>query len=79
MIQPNTIVLDNNSFDKALSVCRGSYQKNLINGLQAISTADLKGKAKEYSAHYRKSIKNLLQRMNDEDVKYKIIKAKKEN
>lgn len=77
MTQPNTIILDNDSFNAAISVCRGVYQSDIINGRQAISTADLKGKAKEYGAHYRRSIRNLLQRMEDRDIKHKIIKAKK--
>ena len=51
------------TLNKALKLCRGIYQKNLLLGKQRLSGADLSGNAKKYIGKYRQSSKNLLNRL----------------
>lgn len=48
---------------KALKLAKGGYQINLILGLEALSGATLKGKARNYGRHYAESRKNLMKRL----------------
>lgn len=52
------------AFEQALSLCKGTYQENLIRGIEALSGATLKGRAKQYWARYRASRESLLARMS---------------
>ena len=56
-------ILCEEAFEQALALCRGRYQENLIRGLEALSGATLRGRAKAYGAHYKRSRENLLARM----------------
>lgn len=51
------------ALETALACCKGSYQRNLIAGVEALSGATLRGKAKSYSRHYKASAENLMYRM----------------
>ena len=46
-----------------LDLARGSYQRALLIGYARWSGSDLKGRALKYSAHYARSRKNLLARL----------------
>jgi len=48
--------------DAALALCRGTYQRDLLMGREAISGSTLKGKARSYSGRYRQSAQQLLSR-----------------
>jgi hypothetical protein len=47
----------------ALSICRGSYQRSVVQGYSRLSGADLRGRAKRYSGRYAASRANLLTRL----------------
>lgn len=59
----NTIILDQNQWEAALKLARGSYQQRLLHGWQCLSGADLKGKAGKYGGHYSRSRDALLARL----------------
>lgn len=56
-------IVNEEAFAKALSLCKGTYQENLIRGFEALSGATLQGRAKQYWSRYRASRENLLARM----------------
>ena len=56
-------IKDKATRDKALALCRGQYQRNLIMGWENLSGSTLAGKAKEYSGRYAESRANLLGRL----------------
>lgn len=56
-------ILCGEAYRRALSLCKGTYQENLILGIEALSGATLRGKAKRYWSQYRRSRENLLARM----------------
>jgi len=56
-------ILCEESFKRALALCRGAYQENLLIGIEALSGSTLRGKARQYGAHYKRSRENLLARM----------------
>lgn len=47
----------------ALRYARGGYQRGIIYGSESLSGSTLRGKAKEYSGRYRRSVINLLDRL----------------
>lgn len=57
------IVTDQVAFERALLCARGCYQRNILRGVEALSGATLRGKAKSYAARYRESASNLLDRL----------------
>ena len=61
---------DNQQVEKALSLCKGVYQRNVILGIESLSGSTLKGKAKNYSGRYARSRDNLLDRMKKAGVKF---------
>jgi hypothetical protein len=46
-----------------ISVARGCYQRSLLRGESNWSGSDLRGRAREYSAHYRDSRSGLIDRL----------------
>lgn len=64
-------ILCNDAFDRALALCKGPYQENLLRGLEALSGATLRGKAKTYWAQYRRSRDNLLARMTQAGIPWR--------
>lgn len=56
-------ILCEESFERALALCKGRYQENLIRGIESLSGATLRGRAKQYSAQYKRSRDNLLARL----------------
>lgn len=56
-------ILCNEAFERALALCKGHYQENLVRGIEALSGSTLRGKAKRYWSQYRRSRENLLARM----------------
>lgn len=59
----STLFSDSKYKERALKLCRGHYQRALINGRQLWSGADLRGVAKEYSCSYSRSRANLIKRL----------------
>ena len=47
----------------ALARCRGSYQRMLVSGHEALSGSTLRGTAREYGASYARSRAALLERL----------------
>ena len=72
----NTLVA-NDVYEKALSVCRGSYQRALVRGHQRLSGADLRGRANHWSAGYARSRRALIKRLWDADITVREIRLKK--
>lgn len=46
----------------ALSLTKGSYQRGIVEGYEALSGSTLRGRAKNYGAHYAKSRDAFLKR-----------------
>lgn len=51
------------AYTYAIKFARGCYQRDILAGNAAMSGADLKGKARDYAAHYAESRRNLLKRL----------------
>ena len=68
IINKYSIVKDENQLKIALSLAKGRYQRNLLNGVEAISGATLAGKAKEWSGKYKQSANNLIKRLKVNNV-----------
>jgi len=58
-----TIVQDKDSFEKAYSLAKGCYQRNLLDGIENLSGSSLRGKAKHWGYKYRVSRENLIERI----------------
>lgn len=56
-------ILDPAQHEKALTLTRGCYQRNLLLGIESLSGATLRGRAKEYGARYFASRAHLLARL----------------
>lgn len=54
------------AMDRALACCRGDYQRNLVQGYEAISGGTLKGKAATYGGKYAQSRAALVKRLQAE-------------
>lgn len=65
--------------DKALKLCRGSYQRDIILGRQNLSGSDLKGKAKKYGVHYARSKNSLLARLQAHQVEFAVCVVNRKN
>lgn len=52
------------TLDAALTLARGSYQRAILLGHEAISGGTLKGKARRYSGVYTRSSATLLRRLD---------------
>ncbi len=48
-----------------LALCRGAYQRDLILGRQNLSGSTLMGLARDYTSQYKRSQRNLFQRLGD--------------
>lgn len=46
-------------------VARGRYQRAILTGQARISGADLKGRARKWGAHYRRSRESAIRRFNE--------------
>lgn len=64
-----SFIKSQSELDKALSLCKGDYQRNLLLGYEAISGATLRGTAKNYSARYKTSANNLIARLKRSGIK----------
>lgn len=56
-------VVDQDAFEAAIKLCKGSYQEDLLRGYEAVSGSTLKGEARRWGAKYRTSRDALLARM----------------
>jgi len=64
-------ILCEDAYLKALDLCKGRYQENLIRGIESLSGATLRGKARQYGAQYKRSRENLLKRMTQAGIPWK--------
>lgn len=64
-------ILCEDSYRRALALCKGTYQENLVRGIEALSGATLQGRAKQFWARYRASRENLLSRMTEAGVPWR--------
>jgi hypothetical protein len=53
---------DAQQVELALDQARGSYQRNLLIGREAISGSTLRGRARHYAARYKRSADHLIAR-----------------
>lgn len=67
----HTKILCEEAFKQALALCKGTYQENLVRGVEALSGATLKGRAKNYWKHYKASRENLLARMTEAGIPWR--------
>lgn len=58
-----SIIKNQETLEKALKLCKGVYQRNLLMGRERLSGASLQGRAKSYIGRYRQSGQNLLKRL----------------
>lgn len=64
-------ILCEDAYRKALALCKGTYQENLIRGIESLSGATLLGSAKNYWAQYRRSRENLLKRLTQAGIPWR--------
>lgn len=57
---------------KALELAKGSYQKDLINGYETLGGSTLRGKARSYAGRYRESGRNLMNRLQENNIPYHV-------
>lgn len=68
----NTIITSTHEHKKALRLAKSIYQRNIINGHQALSGADFRSKARRFADRYARSRTNLLKRMADNGINFSI-------
>ena len=56
------IINDPTTFSAALKLARGSYQRNILRGVESLSGSTLRGKAKRFGGRYQASAQNLIAR-----------------
>lgn len=56
-------IISAEALEAALPLARGSYQRDLLRGRQRWSGSDLRGRAARYGAHYARSRRSLLRRL----------------
>lgn len=66
----------NKHLEKALSLCKGRWQRAVVLGWANYACSDLQGVAKKYSGKYKRSRDNLINRMNAEGVEYVIARSR---
>lgn len=64
---------------RAMQHARGCYQRALLRGEENVSGSTLRGKAKDWSAHYARSRDNLIKRLEDADFDVKIVRCGQRN
>ena len=57
-----SVINDRAVLDQALSLCRGSYQRDILRGNESLSGSTLKGKAKGYGGKYKASAASILRK-----------------
>lgn len=61
---------------QALKLAKGEYQRGLLLGYYNLSGAGLKGRAKEYGYHYRRSRQELFARMRSANIPFHVVRSK---
>ena len=56
-------IRDAESYALALAACRGTYQRNVVEGVEALSGATLRGAARAWGGRYAASRRALLARL----------------
>jgi hypothetical protein len=64
------------NLDRALDLCKGSYQRAVVLGQATLGQSDLKGKAKTYKASYNRSVRSLLDKLAQENITYHVVPGK---
>jgi hypothetical protein len=63
-----TEIKNERALEQALKLARGSYQRSILLGAEALSGSTLTGKAREYASRYHRSREALLARMTEAGV-----------
>ena len=61
-----------NNTERALALCGGVFQRDVVLGRQTLGGSTLKGKAKRYSIIFRQSVQSLLSRLREHGIPYEI-------
>jgi len=61
-------VRDEEALERALALCKGEYQRNLVLGYESLSGSTLRGRASNWNSKYASSRDNLLQRLRESGV-----------
>jgi hypothetical protein len=72
-----TIINSEHQHSTALACARGCYQRNILNGFEAISGSTLKGKARSYGFHYAESRRNLLARLTNAGIFWNLTRGRR--
>ena len=64
------------AMERALGLCRGTYQRAIVRGERRLSGADLAGKAARYGAHYARSRRAILARLEAAGVPHRIVRGR---
>lgn len=59
--------------EAAENLCRGSYQRGCVQGNYNLSGSDLKGKASRYGSRYSQSRHNLISRIRQAGIPFRIV------
>ena len=65
-------IKDWDAYYAAMTLCRGCYQRALIDGNEALSGSTLKGAAGNFRGRYRTSRLNLLARLTNAGIKWDV-------
>lgn len=65
-----TIVLDQEAYERACNLAKGSYQHGVVSGHESLSGSSLKGKAKNYGGTYARSRASLLANLREAGVPF---------
>lgn len=68
-----TIALDDKAHDAALALARGTYQRDVLLGYEAMSGSTLKGKAARYGGRYEASRDALMERLSEAGISTQIV------
>lgn len=59
--------------ERALTLCRGSYQRALVNGQETLGGSTLRGRAKNYAGRYQMSARRLLARLDNAGIPHRVV------
>ena len=69
-MEPNT---STPNLDRALRLCKGTFQRALVNGTESLCGTTLRGNAKIYASKYRLSALALRHRLEENCILYEIL------
>lgn len=70
-------IVDLEAYNQALRLTRGSYQRAILEGTEALSGSTLHGSAALFSSRYKRSSQRLLERMTKAGIPWRIERGPK--